>query len=137
MINDRKIIIHPELIDEMRDHVRQCSPEEGCGILAGNERIASKIYRITNALHSPIRFQMDANEQVKAFLEIESLGLEIIAIYHSHPEGPSIPSETDLAEYAYPDVVSIVWFKINDEWNYKAYMLDEKHFEDISVCEVT
>jgi proteasome lid subunit RPN8/RPN11 len=33
---------------------------------------------------------------------------EPLAIYHSHPQGPSVPSPTDIAEAFYPDSVYII-----------------------------
>ena len=43
---------------QMRDHVAACAPEEGCGLVAGREGLASSIYLIENELHSSSRFRM-------------------------------------------------------------------------------
>jgi len=41
-------------------------------------------------------------------LAMEAEGLELIAIYHSHPDGPARPSATDVANAYYPDTVQLI-----------------------------
>lgn len=65
---------------------------------------------VENALHSPVRFRMEPADQLKAFYALEEQGLELLAVFHSHPRGPEQPSATDLAEFAYPGVLSLILF---------------------------
>ena len=51
---------------------------------------------------------MDPVEQLRAFDWMETHGLDLLGIYHSHPAGPETASATDIAEAAYP-VVQIIW----------------------------
>jgi proteasome lid subunit RPN8/RPN11 len=41
-------------------------------------------------------------------VEWEDAGLELLAIYHSHPQGPEGPSETDIAMATYPEATYII-----------------------------
>ena len=68
---------------------------------------------------------MDAQEQIEAFLEMEKDDQEMLAIYHSHPTGPEIPSETDRAEFAYPGVITLIWFPKDDTWDCRAYWIND------------
>jgi proteasome lid subunit RPN8/RPN11 len=43
-----------------------------------------------------------------AVRDMRGLGLEILAIYHSHPTSAPVPSKTDLERVTYPDVVSLI-----------------------------
>lgn len=106
-------------------HVQAMIPEEACGLLSGRDGHITKAYPITNELHSPVRFRMKAEEQLKAFLEIEKDGVELLAIYHSHPQGPGFPSITDLVEFEYPDVVSLVWWHGTDGWRVNGFLIAE------------
>src|SRR4051812_32096567 len=72
----------------MLQHVRQHGREEACGLLSGANGRAEQLYLIENALHSPVEYYMDPVQQVRAMLEIEAAGLEVCAIFHSHPAGP-------------------------------------------------
>ncbi len=108
----------------LADVIRR-APEEACGIIAGQNGRADRVYVVTNALRSPTAFRMDAQEQIEAFLEMEKDNQEMLAIYHSHPTGPEIPSETDKAEFAYPGVLTLIWFPKNDIWDCRAYWIND------------
>ena len=58
--------------------------------------------------HSPVAFEMEPLQQIKAMLAMEAEGLELIAIYPSHPSGPARPSITDVANAYYPDAVQLI-----------------------------
>jgi proteasome lid subunit RPN8/RPN11 len=46
--------------------------------------------------------------QLAALQRIETLGLELVGIVHSHPSGPRHPSPTDMAEFYYPGVPALI-----------------------------
>ncbi len=113
--------------DAMRQHVESTSPEEACGLVAGgmqrDDYRATAILPVTNILHSPTRYQMAPQEQLRAFEEIESQGLEVVAIFHSHPQGPDEPSPTDIAEAYYPQAVYLIWSKRTGEWRCRGFSI--------------
>jgi proteasome lid subunit RPN8/RPN11 len=83
-------------------------PEEGCGLLAGSNGQVSQQYPIENILHSQTAYEMDALQQVNTMLTIEAQAEDLLAIYHSHPNSPALPSETDIAQAYYPEAVTII-----------------------------
>jgi [CysO sulfur-carrier protein]-S-L-cysteine hydrolase len=83
-------------------------PVEACGLLAGEAGRVRRLYPITNVLHSPSAFLMDARQQVEAMLEMEAHGWELLAIYHSHPHTPAEPSATDITQAYYPDALYLI-----------------------------
>jgi proteasome lid subunit RPN8/RPN11 len=120
-----------EHYEQMLTDVTSRAPEEACGLLAGiNERVTVTI-PVTNELHSPIRYRMDPVEQLNAFQMFENQGWEMLGIYHSHPNGPATPSQTDIDEAYYPDVVHLIWSPSSDNWTCRAF-----HITDSEVTEV-
>lgn len=93
---------------EMIDHARDAYPLEACGLAAGLNCRTTAIYAIDNVLQSPTAFAMDPMQQIEAMLDIEAQGLELLAIYHSHPHGPQAPSATDVARAFYPESAYVI-----------------------------
>ena len=120
-----RIEISPVAWDAMLDHVLACLPEEGCGLLAGSAGLANMAIPVENQSHSPNRFRMAPAAQIEAMLRVEKLELELMAIFHSHPNGPEGPSATDLADAAYPELAYLVWTPSPD-WTCRAFDLSEK-----------
>jgi proteasome lid subunit RPN8/RPN11 len=81
-------------------------PNECCGQLAGCisrdgiGRVTTR-YPLINTAASPTRFTGNGNDLFAAARDMRSRGLELLAIYHSHPTADAIPSATDLAENFY------------------------------------
>ncbi len=83
-------------------------PEEACGLLGGRYGRAVRLYPIENVLHSPVAYEMEPLQQIRAMVAIEDEGLELLAIYHSHPDGPARPSATDVAQAYYPESAQLI-----------------------------
>jgi [CysO sulfur-carrier protein]-S-L-cysteine hydrolase len=83
-------------------------PNEACGLLAGNDGEATRLYRMTNAERSPVIYRMEPKEQLRVFREMEEEGLELVAIYHSHTRSPAYPSDTDVRLAYYPEAVYLI-----------------------------
>jgi proteasome lid subunit RPN8/RPN11 len=97
--------------------------EERCGLLAGHENKSVFVFPATNILHSPHQFQIDPLEQLNFFKILDQNKWDLLAIYHSHPNGYSSPSEKDIDEAFYPDAVNLIWFVQNSEWYCLAYRI--------------
>lgn len=121
MINE--LSIPADIWKQMRRHVNRVAPLEACGLLAGKDREVSIRRGIRNDERSPVRFQMNPKEQLKAFNHFEDLGVDLLAIYHSHPSGPIHPSPNDIQQAAYA-VVYIIWSLQDEEWNTNGYWIE-------------
>lgn len=111
--------------EEMLKDVVKRAPEEACGLLAGENKRVTLIVPVRNELHSPTRYRMDPIEQLKAFELFEDHDLEMLGIYHSHPNGPATPSRTDIDEAYYPDVVHLIWSPPSGNWTCRAFYISE------------
>ena len=111
---------------QMEDDVKAKAPEEACGIILGEGNHSQMVIPITNILHSPTQFRMEPKEQLEAFLLAEEKNLEILAIYHSHPQGIDKPSLTDLDELTYPEIIYLIWYSIDSEWCCRGYLMSHQ-----------
>ena len=127
----KQLTIRKEFWEQICAHVNASLPEEACGLLAGKDEHVDEIYTVPNMLHSPIKYRMDPEDQLRAFLEIERGGMELIGIFHSHPTGPAHPSETDIAEAYYPDSAYVIVSPGNGYWIAHGYLIDSLMVKEI------
>lgn len=85
--------------DDMLAHAREAVPGECCGLLLGYPGHVTASARAGNVAPEPRRrFEVDPADHFAAMRRARAAGLTVVGAYHSHPNGPPHPSETDLAE---------------------------------------
>jgi proteasome lid subunit RPN8/RPN11 len=96
-------------------------PNECCGLLAGlldaDGRLgrAVKRYPLVNAAASPREYLSDPRSMFAAFKDWRQHGLEVLAVYHSHPTAPPVPSRKDLEMNYSPDAINLIISLQGDE----------------------
>ncbi|GBD13126.1 CysO-cysteine peptidase [bacterium HR24] len=90
-------------LDEIVAHAKAEAPNECCGIIAGADGRAAKLYRCRNAEESPYRYQVDPNDLFRVYRECEQNGWDFLAIYHSHTFSEAYPSPTDVRLAFWPE----------------------------------
>jgi [CysO sulfur-carrier protein]-S-L-cysteine hydrolase len=123
------------LIDEMVAHAREDLPNECCGMVGGRDGEAETVIRVANSAASPLRYEMDPQEQYDALKKIEDAGSELLAIYHSHTKSAAYPSQTDLNQaVAWPDqIYLIVSLADPDVADVKGYLLKDLTIADAEI----
>jgi proteasome lid subunit RPN8/RPN11 len=98
------------LLEEVVSHARQAAPLECCGLLAGQIAdgvgTASARFEIRNDAASATEYETNARDLFTAFRAMRELGLELLAIYHSHPVSEPVPSRRDIERNTYGDSVA-------------------------------
>lgn len=112
------------LLDEVINHCRGELPREACGLLAGPIGKVVAVIPIPNVASEPRQhFLADADKQAEAFAYIAAMGWDLLGIYHSHPRSRAIPSESDIREAAYPDLIQLVVSLRRNPPDIRAYRL--------------
>ena len=117
---------------EMLHYVDSHLPLEACGLLAGTDNRVEKVIGVRNQAQSPVRFVMDPYEQLRAFDWIESSGLDLLGIFHSHPAGPETASATDIVEAAY-EVIHVIWSRIEDRWRARGFWIENGDASEVTL----
>ncbi len=102
------LTIPKKFVDDMIDHAKSESPLECCGILAGKEETVTHIYKMKNTENDPDKYFMEPKEQFVAIKDMRAKGIDMLAIYHSHPHSPARPSGVDIKLAFYPDAIYII-----------------------------
>ena len=122
--------IPENLFNRIIEHARQESPLESCGILAGTNGRITKFYPMTNKEKSSSCYLMEPEEQLRVFQEIEKQGLELSAIYHSHPHTAAFPSQRDVDYSFYPDSLILIISLIEKEvYQIGAFQIEKEKIE--------
>ncbi len=97
-----------QIYAELLDHARAEVPNECCGLIGGRDGEPRTVYRARNAEASPLRYNLDPQDQFRIMSEMEERGEDLSAIYHSHTASPAYPSQTDINLAAYPDALYLI-----------------------------
>jgi proteasome lid subunit RPN8/RPN11 len=89
--------IGQDLADSMHAHAREGYPFEVCGVLLGRGATVSHVERVVNReTEQPrVRYQIGIEDSIRIQREAREADREILGYYHSHPDHPARPSETD------------------------------------------
>lgn len=108
-----RLILPLSLYQELVAQAKSEAPLECCGLLAGTPgtdgtvRVVAR-FPLVNAAASPVRYESEPRSMFDAVRAIDRAGLEIVAIYHSHPTSPPVPSKIDLAQNFSEDVLNLI-----------------------------
>jgi [CysO sulfur-carrier protein]-S-L-cysteine hydrolase len=91
------------------DHAVREAPRECCGIIAGRGGEPMQLYETRNVAPGNRLYEIDPAQLIDLeFREFPAKELELVAIYHSHPESPAYPSPTDVELAFWPDAVFLI-----------------------------
>ncbi len=127
-----ELILPRKTWQAMRRHVQRRAPLEACGLLAGKDGRVEMVIGVRNAARSAVRYLMEPRAQWRAFNRIEQMGLDLLGIYHSHPNGPHWPSPTDIQEACYA-VVQILWFPQAGKWQAGGFWIEAGQVSEVTL----
>jgi [CysO sulfur-carrier protein]-S-L-cysteine hydrolase len=128
--------IDAALLERIVAHARRDFPNECCGMVAVRDGQAVAIHEATNVAASPLRFEVEGREIIRAQDAFEDDGAELGAIYHSHTRSDPYPSQTDVNFAAgWPGVEwLIVGLRRNsDEVVVRSYRIDDGRVSEVEV----
>lgn len=98
-----------DLHDQIVAHSLEEAPNECCGLVAGRDGAALRVFRARNEFESPLRYNVHPQDLLRITGEIEDAGEDLVAIYHSHTRSAAYPSQTDVNLAAnWPDPLYLI-----------------------------
>jgi proteasome lid subunit RPN8/RPN11 len=126
------LVIPEDIRDAMIAHSVRESPLECCGLIGGFPPFVSSFHPLRNALASEVLYDADPRDLIEAVQALRAREAEILAIYHSHPRSPAIPSQTDLARNYYGEVPRIIISLLGKTPEMRIWRLDEHSYDELS-----
>ena len=119
------MLIGNELVQEIVTHAREEAPNECCGMIAARDGRAVAVHRAVNAAASPLRYEIEPQDQYRIEMAIDDAGLDLGAIYHSHTRSVPYPSQTDINLAFHPHALYVIVGLTGDEPELRAYNIAE------------
>lgn len=97
------------LLGKIHAHLEAGYPNEACGILLGREDTVTEVVPADNTRSDSAhnRYLIDPRDYLRIERDADRRGLQLLGIYHSHPDCPPRPSQYDL-EHAWPNLSYLI-----------------------------
>ena len=122
----KKILLPKVFRQNLEQHASVQSPLEACAILFGtsNDKTweTTDIFLTENIDKSEVNFTISNKQLMEGYTIAEDKGLDIVGIFHSHPNSQPSPSNTDIKFMKGNPVPWIIYSGVTKEM--KAYLLD-------------
>ena len=120
------IVLTQKEKNELVTHAIEQQPSESCAMLLG-EKIdgawnVKEIFLTENMDNSQTNFTISPEELLKGYQLAEKMHLELVGVFHSHPNSDTVPSSTDKKFMQNNPVPWIIFSGVNN--SLKAYLLD-------------
>ena len=114
--------------EEIVSHCEAGRPNEACGMvgLAGGEVV--KVFRMTNAAASPLRYSLEPREQLAVENTLADEEWDGVP-FHSHTRTEAYPSPTDV-RLAVGDIPYMIVSLASDPPSIRAFLIKKESWED-------
>lgn len=103
------IRVPKEILDEMLAHARRDPSRECCGLLAGAGGAVARVFPAANVAENPLTaYEIAPKEIFEAMRAMRAAGVEMVGIYHSHPNGRNEPSPRDVGQAYYAEAAYFI-----------------------------
>jgi len=128
--------IRQTIFDQIVAHALEERPNECCGLLIGTSDVVEDAVRARNVRRSATRFQVEPADHFAAIRKARSTGFEVIGAYHSHPNGPSCPSETDRLRLTDPTMFHVIVSLAHGTRTVRAFRIADGNFTPLELLPV-
>ena len=125
------IVLAQKEKDKLVTHAISEQPSESCAMLfgkkVGDNWNIKEVFLTQNIDDSQTNFTISPEELLKGYQIAEKNQLEVVGVFHSHPNSDAIPSNTDKKFMQNNPVPWIIFSGVNNDL--KAYLLDSTIIE--------
>jgi proteasome lid subunit RPN8/RPN11 len=134
-IVNKSIILSEKDKEELAKYAEAEKPYESCAILVGNETdenwTVKEVVLTENTTKSEIMFTISPDKEFEVDQKAKESNMEIVCIFHSHPESEARPSETDKKFMRVNPFPWIIYSGLTKEMN--CFILQDENVKQISI----
>ena len=133
----KSIILSEKNKQALAEYAEAEKPYESCAILVGNETdenwTVKEIVLTENTAKSRVTFTISPEKEFEVDQNAKKSNMEIVCIFHSHPESEARPSETDKKFMRVNPFPWIIYSGLTKEMN--CFILQDENVKQISIIE--
>ena len=104
-----ELVLPRNLVNQILTHAQQHEHTESCGLISAAGGSPAHYYAVKNIAADPsTRFEMEPKQQIAAMKHMREHNEDLLAIVHSHPQSPPVPSANDMQDAGYPEAYYII-----------------------------
>ena len=134
-IVNKSIILSEKDKEELAKYAEAEKPYESCAILVGNETdenwTVKEVVLTENTAKSRVTFTISPDKEFEVDQNAKKSNMEIVCIFHSHPESEARPSETDKKFMRVNPFPWIIYSGLTKEMN--CFILQDENVKQISI----
>ena len=134
-IVNKSIILSEKDKEELAKYAEAEKPYESCAILVGNETdenwTVKEIVLTENTTKSEVMFTISPDKEFEVDQKAKKSNMELVCIFHSHPESEARPSETDKKFMRVNPFPWIIYSGLTKEMN--CFILQDENVKQISI----
>ena len=134
-IVNKSIILSEKDKEELAKYAEAEKPYESCAILVGNETdenwTVKEVVLTENTTKSEVMFTISPDKEFEVDQKAKKSNMEIVCIFHSHPESEARPSETDKKFMRVNPFPWIIYSGLTKEMN--CFILQDENVKQISI----
>jgi proteasome lid subunit RPN8/RPN11 len=126
----KTIFLSAAQIRKLEGIAKGALPNESCAFLLGHNDNVKEILKVRNSDESPVTFRIESADLLHTYYLAESKGMQVIAIFHSHPTNPW-PSSTDVKFMEINPVVWVIYSTTDDQL--RAFIYDDDLVKEVHI----
>lgn len=125
------IALSTSQIQVLSSHAKKQKQNESCALLLGhmqdNKAVVKDVILTDNVEKSPVNFTISPEQTLQGYIQAQKNNMEIVGIFHSHPNSEARPSATDQRYMEINPYVWVIFSGLTDE--FRAFVLESKIVE--------
>jgi [CysO sulfur-carrier protein]-S-L-cysteine hydrolase len=122
-----------DIYNELISYCQENLPFEACGLISGKNNFGCTLWKLRNEAESPYRFAMSKEAVISTLRQIAELSEELVAIFHSHPHTPAIPSQRDILFNPYPELAYFIVSLREADPEVGCFRINGKNLEELQL----
>lgn len=126
-IDLQKIKLSQSDKEVLSEYSENQKPNEACAILFGKNDQVLDLFLTENIEKSPVNFTISNEQLIEGYRIAEEKKMDVVGIFHSHPDSDAYPSNTDKKFMQSNPVAWIIYSGVNK--NFRAYLFESDIIE--------